>query len=303
MKSTYPAKVLLFGEYSILFGAKGLVIPFPKYFGQWSMNQDRNDLFPSAQELIVFLQSLKEQKSRTIAMFQNFKLDSFAQDLSQGLYFASNIPQGMGLGSSGALCAAIWDRYLPGECVQQDLAENRSCLALIEAFYHHSSSGLDPVVSYYQKPMSLQGDGDLHYLDDVQIKNSMIGQFYLLNSGIKRQTAPLVQLFKNKLLDAEFKHNIESDFVRINNEMHDAFLLNDKARFEQSIKKYSEMQLELFPEYFPVEIKQLALEGLSSGHYSIKLCGAGGGGMYLVYLHGQTEHLAKFGPLLTPIKD
>ena len=33
------------------------------------------------------------------------------EDFDQNLYFDSNIPQGYGLGSSGALVAAFYDRY------------------------------------------------------------------------------------------------------------------------------------------------------------------------------------------------
>ena len=37
--------------------------------------------------------------------------DSFRFDVSQGLKFESSIPQGFGVGSSGALCSAIFRRY------------------------------------------------------------------------------------------------------------------------------------------------------------------------------------------------
>ena len=37
--------------------------------------------------------------------------DAFAQNLSKGLYFDANIPTGYGVGSSGALCAAILSKF------------------------------------------------------------------------------------------------------------------------------------------------------------------------------------------------
>jgi len=284
----YPAKILLFGEYSILFDGKGLVLPFPKYSGSWNEIDDNKNRFPSSEELLSFIKSLNNQKSQIVAKFQKFQIEKFAQDLKKGLFFDSNIPQGMGLGSSGALCAAIWDRYLPVEdhaFMKDNLSENRSCLALIEAFYHHSSSGLDPVVSFYQRPMTLEGAGNLAFFDEAISSIKMKQNFFLINSGIQRQTAPLVQLFKNKLLDKDYQRKIEVTFVPLSNQLQECWLSGDKFNFESFMKQYSVMQLELFPEYYPESIKRIALHGLKTGDYSVKLCGAGGGGMYLLYKH------------------
>ena len=40
-----------------------------------------------------------------------FDLDAFSNDIEGGMYFDSSIPQGYGVGSSGALVASIYDRY------------------------------------------------------------------------------------------------------------------------------------------------------------------------------------------------
>ena len=40
-----------------------------------------------------------------------FDLDQMASDISKGMYFDSSIPPGYGVGSSGALVAAVYDRY------------------------------------------------------------------------------------------------------------------------------------------------------------------------------------------------
>ena len=41
----------------------------------------------------------------------NFRLDELKRDIDKGMYFDSSIPQGYGVGSSGALVAAVYDKY------------------------------------------------------------------------------------------------------------------------------------------------------------------------------------------------
>lgn len=41
----------------------------------------------------------------------NFRFDEIEKDLQEGMYFDSSIPRGYGVGSSGAIVAAIYDKY------------------------------------------------------------------------------------------------------------------------------------------------------------------------------------------------
>ena len=41
----------------------------------------------------------------------DFDIDAFKQDVENGMYFQSSIPQGFGVGSSGALVAAVYGKY------------------------------------------------------------------------------------------------------------------------------------------------------------------------------------------------
>ena len=40
-----------------------------------------------------------------------FDFEKLKNDVQEGMYFDSSIPQGYGVGSSGALVAAIYDKY------------------------------------------------------------------------------------------------------------------------------------------------------------------------------------------------
>jgi mevalonate kinase len=65
-------------------------------------------------------------------------------DFEKGWSFNSSIPIGHGVGSSGAYVAAVYDRYLAGK-KHFDYASPSTTMANMEAFFHGSSSGMDPV--------------------------------------------------------------------------------------------------------------------------------------------------------------
>ena len=60
------------------------------------------DPFDSLQKILLDLKTLKSPRL-------NWR--QFERDLKQGLWFCSNSPMGYGLGSSGAVCAALYTRY------------------------------------------------------------------------------------------------------------------------------------------------------------------------------------------------
>ena len=104
----FYAKILLFGEYGIIKDAKGLSIPYNFYKGALKISDTKNhEAKASNQKLSEFADYL-EQINRTLVTFNTKQL---REDLAKGLYFDSSIPQGYGIGSSGALVAAVYDCY------------------------------------------------------------------------------------------------------------------------------------------------------------------------------------------------
>jgi mevalonate kinase len=57
-----------------------------------------------------------------------FDLAELKSDVETGMYFDSSIPQGYGVGSSGALVAAIYDRYAQDKItVLENLTQKSYC--------------------------------------------------------------------------------------------------------------------------------------------------------------------------------
>jgi len=107
----FYAKILLFGEYGIIKDSKGLSIPYNAAKGALIIPKNAADSHSSSnQSLAGFAKHLAALQENDPAVF-SFDLDRLQQDISNGLYFDSTIPQGYGIGSSGALVAAIYDNY------------------------------------------------------------------------------------------------------------------------------------------------------------------------------------------------
>lgn len=102
MSSTFPAKILLFGEYGIIKGSKGLALPFNSFSGNLKTSSKNN-----SSNLKTFHDYLKRSKILT----KELDILRMESDIHNGLYFESNIPQGYGIGSSGSLCAALFSEY------------------------------------------------------------------------------------------------------------------------------------------------------------------------------------------------
>src|SRR4051812_8033102 len=101
----FYSKILLFGEYGIIKDSKGLSIPYNFYNG--ALKSDGNgstEAVKSNGNLSRFVSYLEQMQSEQPELVK-FDLDSLKSDVTNGMYFDSSIPQGYGVGSSGALVA------------------------------------------------------------------------------------------------------------------------------------------------------------------------------------------------------
>jgi mevalonate kinase len=69
-------------------------------------------------------------------------LAELKNDVETGMYFDSSIPQGYGVGSSGALVAAIYDRYAQDKITvlenltREKLLQLKNIFSQMESFFH-----------------------------------------------------------------------------------------------------------------------------------------------------------------------
>lgn len=274
MLKTYHSKLLLFGEYSVIRGSKALAVPHARYSGTWDW-ADKAEAMALQQDLPRFAAWLEQQPLE-------MDCGRFRQELTDGLYFKSNIPTGYGLGSSGALVAAVYARYARNPVAPGDetrLPALRAELGALEGFFHASSSGIDPFISYVDQPVLLSGPGGIRVLPALQWPQTF--RFFLINTGKARQTGPLVQVFLEKCRADQYERAVETLLKPAVDEAIVAFLEREEALLFTCAERISRFQLTHFREMIPAEFLPLWERSLEGDDFRMKLCGAGGGGFLL----------------------
>lgn len=277
----YQGKLLLFGEHTILKGSRALAMPLPRYEGHWAYTSEAIPAHLNLENFLSYLQKLAGRGE----MLAELQLGAFERDVNKGLYFESNIPVGYGAGSSGALCAAVYERYAFNPIPRSDEGHFillKQQLAQLEGFFHGSSSGADPLICYLGQAVLLFPDGHAQRLH-VEPGLRKEGRFFLLDTGITRKTGPLVELFLKKCEAGLFESVIRPALLPATQAAIDAYLSADGSGLWTAAARISALQLEHLPELLPEHFEGPWAEGLESGVYALKLCGAGGGGFILGY--------------------
>lgn len=281
MSDLFRSKILLFGEYTIIKGSRGLALPLEKFRGEFVTAGEKNILEP-----ILRLDEFCDYLEGSSILSENLDLLSFSKDIKDGQYFHSNIPQGYGVGSSGALCAAVYAKYSKNFerkdfYNMNELKFLKDIMALMESFYHGASSGLDCLISLIDKPLLIESRNKISLIPLPSLNKH--GGFYLYDSGKSRKTSSFVNHFLNSYdSDLEYKKEIDN-LVETTNSLIDSFSHKGTDKFIKDFKAYSEKQLSLFEKMIPGNIKDKWLQGLNNKSFFFKLCGAGGGGFFLVF--------------------
>ena len=275
------SKLLLFGEYSIIKEGNALAVPYPLFEGhlRFKTQQNQSQTNSIDSELRAFSQFLKHHENPTLK--EIIDVDSFYFDVGQGLYFNSSIPQGYGVGSSGALVAAVLDNYLmyPRHKLLADINHLKSILSTMESHFHGASSGIDPLISFLDSPIKII-KGRTTKVISLDHHDCGVNVF-LVNTGRPRRTEPLVNLFLEKIKSNTFSTEFHNTLIPSTNMCIDAFLGNDEFALTEGFKSISQFQYENMQEMIPKLFQGLWKKGLNSDDFYLKLCGAGGGGFIL----------------------
>lgn len=278
----FYAKILLFGEYGIIKDSKGLSIPYNFYRGALK-TQAEGEQLDSHKKLLAFCGHLRQMPSETVA----FDWERLQSDLNQKMYFDSSIPQGYGVGSSGALVAAIYDQYALDKITvlenltKEKLQQLKNIFSAMESFFHGKSSGLDPLNSYLSLPILIHSKDSIEPTGIPSQNPQGKGAVFLLDSGIIGETAPMVSIFMENMEKEPFRLMMKDQFIRHTDSCIDHFLNGNFRSLFSETKKLSQLVLKNFKPMIPEEFHTLWKKGLETNDYYLKLCGSGGGGYIL----------------------
>lgn len=210
-----------------------------------------------------------------------FRLQQFSKDLADGCFLASDIPVGYGLGSSAAVCVAVFERYSTERGKVRLLEQGpKAYFAPIEAHFHGTSSGTDPLIIYQRSSIRLSPDGECELIPTPQLPEAW--QFFLLDTGRSRETAPIVNYFTHRYdTDSRFRNITDEQWIPATDQAIAALLSKDIQQLLEAFRQISAFQLAELPPMVLPKLHGIWQAGLNSGHYLLKICGAGGGGYCL----------------------
>ncbi len=291
----FYSKILLFGEYGIIQDSKGLSIPYNFYNGALKMEENSSNEAKKSNESLVKFTAYLEQLQTEHPELVTFNLEALQKDVTAGMYFDSSIPQGYGVGSSGALVAAIYDKYATNKITvlenltREKLLQLKAIFSQMESFFHGKSSGLDPLNSYLSLPILINSKDNIEPTGIPSQSTSGKGAVFLIDSGIVGETAPMVNIFMENLKDQGFRTMLKSQFIKYTDKCVENFLHGDFKNLFQNTKELSKVVLNNFKPMIPEQFHQVWQKGIDTNDYYLKLCGSGGGG----YILGFTEDLEK----------
>lgn len=288
-ESLFYGKILLFGEYGIIEDSMGLSIPYNTYKGNFIFHSDDKEFsVASNNELKKFyLHLISLEKENLLPCSLN--LSDFNSDIEEGMLFDSSIPQGYGVGSSGALVAAIYDKYCSEKLAtdsNENVLELKRIFGILESYFHGTSSGLDPLICYLNLPILIKSKTELGTVG-LPEQGVSKGAIFLLNTGLVGKTQPLVNHFLERCKEEGFRSMIKNQFKKYNDASIEAFLNKDGKSLLSNVKGLSKIALKHFKPMIPKIYHKLWQDGIDSNAYYLKLCGSGGGGFIL----GFTENI------------
>ncbi len=287
----FYSKILLFGEYSLLLDSNGLSIPYSHFNGRLTFihKESYTDLEyakKSNKQLIEYCDFIEKNYPNYI------DINAFTQDLNRGLFFESSIPEGYGLGSSGALVASIYYMYGKNKIgsktalSKEKTQKLKKIFSALESYFHGKSSGIDPLICYMSHPLFIKNQKEISSIGISRKNIERDDAIFIINTKKTGKTAPLVDLFLKKCINPDYLSKIKNQLIPTTNHCVQSLLKGDLPSFYSDLKYISKFQLQYFKEMIPTDFIKYWEEGLEKNEYILKLCGSGGGG----YLLGFTRN-------------
>lgn len=291
----FYSKILLFGEYGIIKDSKGLSIPYNFFKGALKTDANPSESSKRSNQNLREFTGYLEIVAKNNPDLVSFNFETLKKDVNEGMYFDSSIPQGYGVGSSGALVAAIYDKYANHKITvlenltREKLLKLKVIFGKMESFFHGKSSGLDPLNSYLSLPILINSKDNIESTSIPSQNKKGKGAVFLLDSGSTGETAPMVQLFMEKMKQEGFRNMLRDQFIKHTDACVEDFINGNVKSLFKNLKQLSHVVLDNFKPMIPAKFHQLWKQGIETNAYYLKLCGSGGGG----YILGFTQDMEK----------
>lgn len=291
-----PAKIILFGEHFVLYNQPAILASINKRIkidsrivleNKNTIRIETNDFGKKTYPLSVLKNTNQNRYNDffyPIIYILKKILQEFEKTEGIEIKIESEVPYGVGLGSSAALSvAAVAAIYglINRHSKKKEILE----LAIeTEKIIHRNSSGADCVISTYGGLMYYQKNSNMR-----QLKYSKKLNFIITNTGLKHSTGKLVSIVER------FRQNNFATFVELSNNVTNICNNAIEALKEGNTIKLGKLMNEnqTLLEQIGVsnkEINKIIETSLEYGAIGSKLTGAGGGGCILSIIHQENKN-------------
>jgi len=279
----YYGKIILFGEYSMIYGSPALLMPLYSVSAHWDYiwrNPGKKN-YSSHRSLNAYLRYLTDNE-----YFSEYvDTAKFKDEMKKGLFLDSSIPSGYGVGSSGSLTAAVYDRFNINKI--EDMTELRTVLGKMEDYFHGSSSGLDPLQCYIGKPFILDENKNVNILEENFLPDGV--HVFLIDSNIHSDTKILVNYFKEQYNNPRYFKAYEELYLPFVGRCINSLVSGNVDEFFDSLSYLSYYQTVLLAPMVTEQMKPLFFVKREKMHFQVKICGSGGGGFLLGFSDNKEE--------------
>ncbi len=278
---TFSGKVMVFGEYSVISGSSVAILPYKQVTGYLAMPDEAEldiKAMDSNKELRGFLDYLYLIEKKGAGIFLN--LSQIHKDLENGMFFHSTIPQKYGLGSSGAVCAALFEYYKRDgmDWKTMPIVRVKTLLARMESYFHGSSSGVDPLSIYFGEPLFIcNGDYIRPGAQGAFSGNKM--RIFMIDTMQPGETITNMIYFEEQMKIDSFQQSFTYQFVPLVNRTIEEWMKGSLK--ENTIFALSREQLRFLRPMVPPTYDEIWMKGIYTGMFALKMCGSGGGGKIL----------------------
>ncbi|MDD5026767.1 MAG: hypothetical protein PHH13_05355 [Candidatus Peribacteraceae bacterium] len=272
-----PGKIILTGEYAVIFGYPGIAIPSPqrleatfdsdeKLHGimtDWEGNNDADSQWNAYLQKIVECCERKMEPHRGV------------------LTIVSAIPLQRGMGSSTALVIAVARCFLGPDCKDDALA--------IEDKVNPGNSGIDFAVIWQERALLYQRD---HTPQSIALPPDLLQNAILIDTGKPKETTnELVAWVRSRAEDPTAKHAFET--IGNCTQRLQSVTGNGGLQLREIIADHHRAQVALG--VVPAHVRELVADIENAGG-AAKVIGAGGrsGGGGIVLAIGATEQSIRY---------
>lgn len=291
-----PAKIILFGEHFVIYNQPAVLASINKRIkidcrivleNKNTIRIETNEFGKKTYPLSI-LKNTNQDNYNDFFYPIIYILKKILQDFEKTngieIKIESEIPYGVGLGSSAALSvaavAAIYglvNRYSKKNEILELAIET-------EKIIHRNSSGADCVISTYGGLMYYQKNSNVRQLEYSKKLN-----FIIINTGLKHSTGELVSIVER------FRQNNFATFIKLSDKVTNICKNAIEALKEGNTLKLGKLMNEnqILLEQIGVsnkEIKKIIETSLNYGAIGSKLTGAGGGGCILSIIHQENKN-------------